>query len=278
MMLDLEQPRPIRQSRSNTSLFEALVCETHHAAAMSAMVATHINSRAIANQPLDRAVIDRHLPHEPAVLLSLTRRSLLEIEPMVETRDVIDAFFAALRILRSRLEASFFDAAEIGAGRAHVMHMRVLKQAASLACHDALRAVRALELETPGRLPSLYCDHAEALSKLLLDAELGGVPCLDATGDLALPELPQRRHSTRRTLGQNCRLLYRRAIVSAFAKDISEGGVGLLRVPFLTNDDAVMVELSSGRQFSGLVAWTRGEAAGIRFDQPLAGSDPILAI
>ena len=245
---------------------------------MSAIIASCIHGSAQGGRRLDRATIDRFLPHEPAVLLSLTRRSLLDIEPMSETQAVIDAFFVSLRTLRRAIETYFFDASEIGAERAQIIHTRALVMAANRGCHEALRAVHALEIETPGRLPELYCDHAHALAALLISTERGGTPCLDEGGAPYLPRLPQRRRSTRRTLGQNCRLLYRKAILSAFAKDVSEGGIGLLRVPFLRIDDVVTVELASGRQFQGCVAWSRGEAAGVRFNLALTGSDPLLVI
>jgi hypothetical protein len=264
--------------RSNTPLFEALVCETHHAAAMCVIVASCIHGSAQKRHHLTQTALDRYLPHEPAVLLSLTRQSLLDVEPLSETQAVIDAFFVSLRFLRRAVESYFFDVSEIGLERAHVLNMRNLVQAANRSCHDALRAVHALEIETPGRLPELYCDHAKVLSALLIRSERGEMPCLDGHGLPFLPVLPQRRRSTRRTLAQSCRLLYRRAIVSAFAKDVSDGGIGLLQVPFLQTDDRVIVELKSGRQFKGSIAWTRGEAAGLRFDEPLGNSDPLLAL
>jgi hypothetical protein len=275
----LPQP-PTRQSRpqSNAPLFEALVCETHHAACMTAIMASCINGAALGRHALDRRELDIYLPVEPAVLLSLTRRSMLEIEPLSETQDVVDAFFDALRMVRRLIGAYDIDADELGPERAHVIHRRVLQLGAARACHEALRAVRALELETPGRLPEVYCEHAQALSLLLIAAERGGSPCLDAEGRPFLPALPQRRRSTRRSLGQNGRLLYGKATLSVFIKDISEGGLGLLRVPFLKPGDPVAVELSTGGRFKGVVAWARGEEAGVRFDQPLSASDPMLAI
>jgi hypothetical protein len=271
------QDRSTGARKSNTPLFEALVCETHFAAAMTAIVSSAINGAAMGVKPLNRLSIDRFLPLEPAVLLSLTRRSLLEIEPLTETQDHIDGFFLSLRILRRSIGTFFFDCHEIGGERAQVLHQTRLAAAAKSACHDALRAVRSLEAETPGRLPDLYCRHAEALSDLLLTTERGGTPCLDARGEPYLPALPQRRQSLRRTLGQNCRILYRKAILSAFAKDVSDGGIGLLRVPFLQTDDIVIVELESGRQFRGTVIWCRDEAAGIRFEKPLSPTDSLLA-
>lgn len=35
---------------------------------------------------------------------------------------------------------------------------------------------------------------------------------------------------------------------------------------------------TSGRRFKGIVAWGRGEAAGVRFFETLNASDPLLAI
>ena len=269
---------PATTLRSNNPLFEALVCETHHAGAMTAIIASVIHGALHGRAPLDRATADRFLPLEPAVLLSLSRRSLLEIEPLTETQDVVDSFFLALRMLRRALATTFFDADELGPQRAHVVHGQRLAKAASTACHEAFRAVRALEAETPGRLPDLYCHHATELCRLLLSAERGEMPCLDGGGQPFLPSLPQRRRSNRRSLGQMCRILHRKAILSGFAKDISETGIGLLRVPFLVTDDVVTVELSCGRRFKGAVIWCRGEAAGLKFEAPLATNDPLLAI
>ena len=81
---------------------------------MSAIIASCIHGSAQGGRRLDRATIDRFLPHEPAVLLSLTRRSLLDIEPMSETQAVIDAFFVSLRTLRRAIETYFFDASKFG--------------------------------------------------------------------------------------------------------------------------------------------------------------------
>jgi PilZ domain len=260
------------------SLFEALVCETHHAAAMTAIVASCIHGALAQRFGLTKPTIARYLPVEPAVLLSLARRSLLDVEPLSETRDCLDEFFLSLRVLRRQLDAFFYDCGEIGAERARIIHGRSLARHANAACHEALRTVRQLEIETPGRLDDLYCEHARALAKLLLEAERGGTPCLTPAGHPFLPPLPQRRRTSRRVLGQTCRLLLRNTILSAQVKDISEGGLGLQRVPFLGLDDRVMVELASGRQFVGTVAWCSGEAAGVRFLQPLLADDPILAI
>ena len=66
--------------RSNNPLFEALVCETHHAAAMTAIMASTIHGAVAGRCTLKPATVNHFLPNEPAVLLTLTRRSLLERE------------------------------------------------------------------------------------------------------------------------------------------------------------------------------------------------------
>ena len=106
---------PSSRRASSAPLFEALVCETHHAAAMTAIVASCIHGASNGVKPLVRTIVDRFIPPEPAVLLSLTRRSLLEIEPLTQTQDNIDGFFLSLRVLRRLLGTFFFDCGEIGA-------------------------------------------------------------------------------------------------------------------------------------------------------------------
>jgi len=273
------QPLPHgREPRSNNPLFEALVCETHHAALMTAVTASCIHAAGKGLRGLDQPTLERFMPVEPAILLSLSRRSLLDIEPLVETQAVVEGYFLSLEVLRRLLRVHAMDATEIGLARADVLHVRRLSTAAAASCHEAVRAVRALEIETPGRLPDIYCDHAAALCRLLLAAERGDTPCLDERGEPMVPVLPQRRRSMRRSLGQNCRVEVRGALIPAMAKDISESGLGLLRVPYLVPDQGIAVQLASGRRFEGQVVWCRDEAAGVRFMDPLSANDPILAL
>lgn len=263
---------------SNNPLFEGLVCETHQAALMTAVTASCINAAAAGHHPLERETLSHFLPVEPSVLLSLTRRSLLEVELLTETRTVVESFFQSLSLLRRMLSAFEYDAAEIGRGRAEVLHARRLSAAACACCHEAFLAVRALENETPGRLLDLYADHAADLGRILLSAERGGSPCIGESGEPFVPSLPQRRRSMRRALAQNCRVIVRGAVRQAVAKDVSETGLGLLRVAYLLHDDVITVELMSGRRFRGVVVWCRGEAAGVRFEQPIPPGDPMLMV
>jgi PilZ domain len=266
------------QPRVGQPLFEALVCETHHAAAMTAVLASCIDGAIAGRTLLNPFELKRFVPVEPANLLSLSRRRLLDVEPLIETLTVLDDFFLSLRMLNDDLRLYSSDFQKLGTERAIIINGQILSRSARAACHDALRVVRQLEIETAGRLSDRYCDHARALSQLLVAAEGGEFPCLDATGQAYLPELPQRRRSLRRGLGQTCRVSFRHVTHAAFAKDISDGGIGLQRAGFLTLDDDVIVQLMSGRRFAGRVVWSSGETAGVRFHQRLAGNDPILLV
>lgn len=259
-------------------LFEALVCETHHAAAMTAVLTSCIDGALHHRSAISPFELKRFVPVEPVNLLALSRRHSLDVEPLVETQALMDDFFLTLRVLTEDLHRYAFDFHKLGAERAMISNGQTLSRSARRACHDALRLVRQLELETAGRLSALYCDQAKALSQLLIAAEAGTAPCLDNAGRPCHPVLPQRRRSVRRGLSQNCQVGFRHAAYAAFAKDISDGGLGLQRVGFLTLDDVVSVHLESGRRFAGRVVWSSGEMAGVRFHQRLASSDPILQV
>ncbi len=259
-------------------LFEALVCETHHAAALTAVLTSYIDGAIAQHTLLNPFEVKRFLPVEPVNLLTLTRRHMLDVEPLAETVAALDDLFLSLRMLNDNLKLYALDYQKLGADRAIILDGHILSLSARGACHDALRVVRQLELETAGRLSDVYCEHARALSQLLLAAEAGATPCLDAAGQPFLPHLPQRRRSLRRGLSQHCRVNFRHVTYAAFAKDISHGGIGLQRVGFLTLYDVVTVELASGRRLDGRVVWSLGETAGVRFHHRLAEDDPILLV
>lgn len=210
--------------------------------------------------------------------MALSRSHLLDVEPLVETLAVLEDFFLSLRILNDDLRVYGSDYQKLGAERSIITNGQSLSRSCRRACHDALRVVRQLEIEIAGRLSDLYCDHARALSQLLIAAEAGTAPCLDTAGQPYLLQLPQRRRSLRMGLSQSCLVSFRHVTHAAFAEDISDGGIGLQRAGFLTVDDNVCVQLSSGRRFGGLVVWSSGQAAGVRFHQRLAENDAILLV
>jgi hypothetical protein len=48
-------------------------------------------------------------------------------------------------------------------------------------------------------------------------------------------------------------------------------------VPQLTPKTLLLVELPSGRRFTGVVAWCKDSTAGMRFSRALLPNDPLLS-
>jgi hypothetical protein len=90
-------------------------------------------------------------------------------------------------------------------------------------------------------------------------------------------DLPQRRHAARHSICQPCTITYHRTTAQAFVRDVSPGGFGLERVPQLDPKTLVLVELPSGRRFTGVVVWCNGTSAGVRFSRALLPNDPLLS-
>ncbi len=71
------------------------------------------------------------------------------------------------------------------------------------------------------------------------------------------PICPSGGATARRTICQPCTITYNRTTAQAFVRDVSPGGFGLERVPQLPPKSLVLVELPSGRRFTGVVVWCR---------------------
>lgn len=61
-----------------------------------------------------------------------------------------------------------------------------------------------------------------------------------------------------------------------FVPDVSGGGFGLEQVPILRAGTDAIIEISTGRRFSGIIVWYRLGRAGVRFARPLPPNDPLL--
>ena len=61
-----------------------------------------------------------------------------------------------------------------------------------------------------------------------------------------------------------------------FVRDVSGGGFGLEQVPILRAGTDAIIEISTGRRFSGIIVWYRLGRAGVRFARPLPPNDPLL--
>lgn len=256
-------------------VLEALVCETHTAALLTATIASAINAFRREHSERSEAALKPYVPREPA-LISVLRNGMLETKLDEDTIGVISDFFDNLAPARIALDQYFSDANHIGVDRASALHQLPLANVWRRTCEDALVAVRQLHGHL-GQLPAQYTSNSMVLIELLQDVSQGGSPCIDEDGKLNLPDLPQRRKSARRTLCQTCIITHDGTTSQAFVRDVSPGGFGLERVPNLAPKSVVLIELPSGRRFTGVVAWCNGSAAGVRFSRTLLPNDPLLA-
>jgi len=256
-------------------ILEALVVETHAAALLTATLASAVNAFKQPNAERSEKALKPYVPPEPA-LISVLRNGMLETDLDRDTIAVIVDFFDDLAPARGALEQYFSDTNHIGAERAYALHLLGLTNSWRRACDDALVAVRQLHGYL-GRLPTQYTSNSKVLIELLQSVARGGSPCLDANGKISIPDLPQRRQSARRTICQPCTITYNRTTAQAFVRDVAPGGFGLERVPQLTPKSLVLIELPSGRRFTGVVAWCKGSTAGIRFARTLLPNDPLLS-
>lgn len=268
-----ERERPELPDASMPML-EALVCEVHSAALLTATIASAINAFKRAGTVRSEADLKPYVPGEPAII-SVLRNGMLEMDLNDDAVRLVIQFFDDLGPARIALDRYFADANHIGEDRAAALHLMTVSTTWRRACQDALLAVRQLHAEL-SRLPAQYTSNSKLLNNLLQDVIMGGSPCLDTNGQIALPDLPQRRQSARRTVCQPCMLTHNRVTSQAFVRDVSPGGFGLERVPQLVPKTLVQIELPSGRRFSGVVAWCSGSSAGVRFTRALLPNDPLL--
>ena len=256
-------------SLDGVALLEAIVCETQTQALHAVVVASGINALRLKKPVKSPQSLKNFLPRDTAVVAELLRahdEAGLTARAAVHLRDM----FAALAAARAEAERFFAD------GGRESEHAAALSGQWSHLCDQVADGVKTLAAETAGRLPDYYASNFATLAKLLASIAGGAQPCVDATGDIALPDLPQRRRSSRRSLLQQVTLRYRGKNAPVIAKDISATGLGLDRVPELKLEELVQIEMTGGRRLMGMVVWIKGATAGIRLGKPLPPNDPLL--
>jgi hypothetical protein len=271
----LEEPAAAEAAESSLPTIDALTCETHSSALLTATIASAVNAFRLRNTARSEEALKPYVPREPA-LIAVLRNGMLDTELDEDTLAVIIDYFDSLAPARIALDQYFADANHIGVERASALHLLGLSTVWRRACEHGLAAMRQLHGHLAGLSPQ-YTTNSDLLIDLLQTTIIGGSPCIDENGHVSIPELPQRRRSVRRTLCQPCMITHNRTNSPAFVRDVSPGGFGLERVPPLLPKSMVMVELPSGRRFSGVVAWCDGNAAGVRFLRTLPPNDPLLS-
>jgi len=261
---------------SNVPIFEALVCETHSAALLTAAITSAVNAFSSEATEKREVGLRPFTPREPTLATDL-RNGMIETDLDEETTIVISDFFAALAPARIALDQYFADARHIGPERASGLHLVALADTWHRACENALAAIEIVQQDIAQRLPTQYRINSRVLANMLADAARGGSPCLDPQGRICLPDLPQRRTSARRTLRQPCIVTSNGKAARAFVGNVSSNGVGLERVPQLQPENLVLIEFLSGRRLSGVVTWCDGSSAGVQLSTELLANDPLLS-
>lgn len=256
--------------------FEQLVGDTHFAVLQSATVASLVNALQ-AGHLQDPFALRDLAPQLPRTTAKLARRARGEIGVAAETTTAVQTFFAELRPALKLVEAFCADTKQYGVEEASFLHLVHLSERWQLVILRALKAVDALHADVVRCLPQRYSQNTPMLKQLLRAALRGHEPAFDGEGHPTLPELPQRRASLRPNVSLPCVLEHQGKTSRAIVTDISTGGLGLDRAPELTPQSVILVEFDNGACIAGLVVWSKGARAGVKFDAPLKANHPLLA-
>lgn len=243
-------------------LFELIVCETHAAALQTAVVASGVHALRTPGRLRNPLVLINFVPGLPSVGAHLSRcRNDMGLQ--LQTNLKLIDFFTDLAPTRERIVAFCADAAEFGAEQAAFLHLKVLTAAMTRAALHALQSVEALDPEVRRCLPVRYCENTAMLATLLTSVLDGREPCVDAQGNLSLPDLPQRRPAPRRSLLLDCVIEHQGKTSHAIIKDASTSGLGLERTPGLVPQKVILIELQDERCLAGMVIWSSGTSSGV---------------
>lgn len=259
------------------ALKEALICEVHAAALLTATLTSTLN---VMTDPAIKAGPERlsTLTPQNGESIAMLARLTAETNAAFDDHLFLLEYVEGLAAGRTRLQSYRADVQSLGSVRAAVLHKLVLTDTWRQISHLAALAIKELDVTIAPDLPEIYVQNARVLQSLLSGAKNGWRPSTNECGDVVLPPLPQQRRWPRRALLQPCTVVLQDKSYAAFARDISAGGMGLDRLPSIARAEPLSIELQSGRKLKGLVAWSSGSAAGVRFLTQLSPSDPILIV
>jgi hypothetical protein len=258
--------------------FEQLVGELHLAAMQVAVVTSGINALSDGirlKNPLALQDLGPQMPRLDKISLPRHCRETLGIafKNIAAVRD----FFSALQTAQRDVETFCTDADAFGTEAAGFLDLPAVADRWRCLSLRALTAVVCLVGDVARCLPGRYSHNTPLLKKLLRSVVEGGRPCVDENDTVKLPDLPQRRAAVRPNVHLPCIVEYHGRSCQAVAKDVSTGGVGLQDVPALVPQTVVLVEFRGGPCLAGVVVWSKGARAGVKFDVPLKPSHPLLS-
>jgi PilZ domain len=268
---------------SEVRLMEAWRHEFMHVAMMSAFVTMGCNVLAENGSLGGLAALQSNLPEEPAIYRAI-RQGLLEVparytSALSSAQTAYDQLGSALPIFRAALMQAPLGP-RVGSG----LPAEDLAAAWRSTCQAFLSALTVLDasglLRT--RSPtgtSLSHQCPLRLMQLLRAASAGETLAssgLVADADSQLPDWVQRRRWDRRNVNLKCTLAIRGGTIEAVIRNISMGGALLDGVPLLIRGSRAIVTTESGRTLEVSVMWSRERAAGVKFEQQLLYSDPLV--
>ncbi|MGH1419225.1 MAG: PilZ domain-containing protein [Hyphomicrobiaceae bacterium] len=258
----------------DAAILEALVSESHHWATAATIITSCINymssDKAADLSPMMQAFI----PHEAAILEPF-RNGLLEIELNSSLVDSLLDTYSLISAGGDLIAAYAKESEEMGYQRAHVIHRETLVHHWYMICSELCEILDDVMPLVAHRIPEIYTDNWVQLRPLVISTTTGATPCI-VDHKLVYPDIPQRRRSTRVGLLQRCEVHCDGVSFNAFAKDISETGIGIERCRALELGKTINVKLAGGRHLFGHVVWSHSNKAGISLALPLHPSDPLL--
>ena len=258
--------------------FEQLIGELHLAALQTAVVTSGVNALGAGVRLQNPMALQDLGPQPPdAAKISLLRKCREQLGVPHKHVAAVREFFSEVPAAQQAVEAFCADANEFGTQEAGFLDLAAVADKWRCLSLRALTAVVGLERDVARCLPARYTRNTPVLKKLLRSVIEGGQPCVDNDARVKLPDLPQRRAAVRPNVNLPCILEHHGMTYQAFAKDVSTGGVGLSGAPTLMPQTVVLVEFESGHCVAGLVVWSKGSRAGVKFDVPLKPNHPLLA-
>ena len=138
---------------------------------------------------------------------------------------------------------------------------------------DAARTIRQLLAEDGYSVASPPHRHAEAL---LIAAQRGERPCVDAAGCITVPGWAESRASKRIAVGLQVRALYRGNEQSTVLDNASVSGCGLSGLEGGIPGRLISIKGPGFETLTGVIIWDRGGRTGIKLDNPLRDDHPLL--
>lgn len=263
------------EGSAETLLARAFVQETHVVGLMTAGAASAVNyaSQFGTSQPLI-AASDLIAGFTPRI--EQWPKRILSEQLSRDAFHQAAEFFAAFRNADAALREYAKEGSTLGIERAASLHIANLLREWRDAAQYGQMAIKTISEDAAPLLPEEDLRSSEILMKTLHRIVQSEPLCCGNDGTIVLPQLAERRRSPRKSLLQDARIRIGNKQFDAFARDISSGGLGLTRMPPFQPGMIIDVELACGRAFRGRIAWSRGEDAGMTFDEALSPTDPLI--